>query len=173
VEKVLEKVVTNPVLVEKLIEREVEYINERIVEKPVETRIEKIVERPVYIEVERIVEKPVERIVEVVVEKPVIVQKFVEREVQRVVEHDADEVSVTRRTIGKATEVEARFIEHGTREVEWVERSTGEHPDDDIVGDESTVFRARVSYVVDPNEVYISDPKDPRYRADDPRHRRS
>ena len=46
--------VTNPVLVEKLIEREVEYVNERIVEKPVETRIERIVEKPVYVEVEKI-----------------------------------------------------------------------------------------------------------------------
>ena len=67
----------------------------------------------------------------------------------------------------------AQFIEHGAREVEWVERTTGEHPDDDIVGDESTVFRARESYIVDTNEPYIADPKDPRYRADDPRHRRS
>jgi hypothetical protein len=80
-------------------------------------------------------------------------------------------VHTSRRTIAKGAEVKAQYIEHGTREVEWVERSTGEHPDDDIVGDESTVFRASESYIVD--EPYIADPKDPRYRADDPRHRRS
>ena len=158
-ERILEKTVTNPVLVEKLIQRDVEYVEERIVEQPVETVVERIVERPVYREVEKIVEKPVERIVEVVVEKPVIVHKYVEKRVERVVEHDADEVSVSRRSMGKATEVEATFIERGTREVEWVERSTGEHPDDDIVGDESVEFRARESYVVDP-------------KSDDPRHRR-
>jgi hypothetical protein len=94
----------------------------------------------------------------------VIVQKFVEREVQRVVEHGAEEIHVTRHTLSEASEVEARYIERGTREVEWVERATGEHPDDDIVGDESTVFRAREAYIIDPN--------DPNYREDDPRHRR-
>jgi hypothetical protein len=62
--------------------------------------------------------------------------------------------------MGKASEVEAKFIERGTREVEWVERTTGEHPDDDIVGDESTAFRAREAYIVDP-------------KLDDPRNRRS
>ena len=165
--------VTNPVLVERVIERDVEFVQEVIVERPVETRIEKIVEKPVYIEVERIVEKPVERIVEVVIEKPVIVQKFVERSVERVVEHGDEEIHVTRHHLSKAGEVESQYIERGSREVEWVERSTGEHPDDDIVGDESTVFRASESYVVDPNEPYISDPKDPRYRKDDTRHRRS
>jgi len=159
VEKVIEKTVTNPVLVEKLIERDVEYVNERIVERPVETRVEKIVEKPVYVEVERIVEKPVERIVEIVVEKPVIVHKYVERQVERVVEHGADEVTVSRRSVGKASEVQATFVDREAREVEWVERATGEHPDDDIVGDESTVFRASESYVVDP-------------KSDDPRHRR-
>jgi len=160
VEKVLEKTVTNPVLVEKLVEREVEYVDERIVERPIETIVERIVERPVYKEVERIVEKPVEKIVEIVVEKPVIVHKYVEKRVERVVEHGADEVSVSRRLVGKASEVEAKFIDRGTREVEWVERTTGEHPDDDIVGDESTVFRAREAYIVDP-------------QSDDPRNRRS
>ena len=126
-----------------------------------------------YVEVEKIVEKPVERIVEVVVEKPVIVHKYVEKEVQRVVEHGAEEVHTSRRVVGKATEVEAKSRARH-REVEWVERATGEHPDDDIVGDESVVFRAREAYLVDPGEVYISDPEsDPCYRADDPRHRRS
>jgi hypothetical protein len=94
----------------------------------------------------------------------VIVHKYVEKEVQRVVEHGTEEIHVTRRVMGKATEVEAEYIERGTREVEWVERATGEHPDDDIVGDESTVFRAR--------EAYNLDPSDPNYREDDPRHRR-
>jgi hypothetical protein len=74
--------------------------------------------------------------------------------------------------MGKATEVEATFIERGTREVEWVDRTTGEHPDDDIVGDESTVFRAREAYVVDPS-IREDDPRHPNYREDDPRHRRS
>ena len=165
VDKVLEKTVTNPVLIEKVIERDVEFIQEVIVEKPVETRIEKIIEKPVYIEVEKIVEKPVERIVEVVVEKPVIVRKFVEKSVERVVEHNDEEIHVTRHHLSKAGEVEAQFIERGSREVEWIERTTGEHPDDDIVGDESTVFRAR--------EAYIADPTDPNYREDDPRHRKS
>ena len=101
VEKVLEKMVTSPVLVEKVVERDVEYVQEVVVERPVETRIEKIVEKPVYVEVEKIVEKPVERIVEVVVEKPVIVHKYVEREVERIVEHGAEEMHVTRRFMGK------------------------------------------------------------------------
>jgi hypothetical protein len=92
------------------------------------------------------------------------VHKYVEKEVQRVVEHAAEEMHVTRRFMGKTEDVEAQFIERSTREVEWVERSTGEHPDDDIVGDESAVFRA--------SETYIADPSDPRYRKDDPRHRR-
>jgi hypothetical protein len=106
----------------------------------------------------------VERIVEIVVEKPVIVHKYVEKEVQRVVEHGNEEIHVTRHTPSEASDVEARYIERGTREVEWVERATGEHPDDDIVGDESTVFRAR--------EAYNVDPSDPNYREDDPRNRR-
>jgi len=101
----------------------------------------------------------VEKIVEIVVEKPVIVHKYVERQVERVVEHGADEVTVSRRSVGKASEVQATFVDREAREVEWVERATGEHPDDDIVGDESTVFRASESYVVDP-------------KSDDPRHRR-
>jgi len=134
--------------------------------------VEKIVEKPVYVEVEKIVEKPVERIVEVVVEKPVIVHKYVEKLVERVVEHGADEVHVSRRAMGKATDVEATFIERGTREVEWVDRTTGEHPDDDIVGDESTVLGAREAYVVDPS-IREEDPRHPNYREDDPRHRRS
>lgn len=94
-----------------------------------------------------------------VVEKPVVVHKYVEKRVERVVEHDADEVSVSRRSVGKATEVEATFVERGTRKVEWVERATGEHPEDDIVGDGSVEFRARESYVVDP-------------KSEDPRRRR-
>ena len=146
----LEKTVTNPVLVEKLVEREVEYVDERIVERPIETIVERVVERPVYKEVERIVEKPVEKIVEIVVEKPVIVHKYVEKRVERVVEHGADEVSVSRRSLGKAAEVAAKFVNRDARQVDWVERTTGEHPHDGIVGDESTVFRAREAYIVDP-----------------------
>ena len=160
VEKIIEKMVTNPVLVEKVVTREVEYVDERIVERPIETIVERIVERPVYREVERIVEKPVEKIVEIVVEKPVIIHKYVEKPVERIVEH-GEEVTVSRRLMGKGAEVEAKFVEREARQVEWVERTTGEHPDDDIVGDESTAFRAREAYLVDPN-----------LREDDPRHRR-
>ncbi len=148
VEKVLEKTIISPVLVEKVVEREVEYVDERIVEKPVE------------------------KIVEVIVEKPVIVHKFVEKPVEKIVEH-GEEIHVSRRIMGKTAEVKAEFIGQGIREVEWVERTTGEHPEDDIVGDESTVFRAREAYLAETDEPYIADPKDPRYRADDPRHRRS
>ncbi len=157
-EKVLEKTITNPVLVEKIVEREVEYVDERIVERPVETLVERIVEKPVYREVEKIVEKPVEKIIEVVVEKPVIVHKFVEKPVERIVEH-GEEITVNRRLVGKASTVEAKFVEREARQVDWVERTTGEHPDDDIVGDQSVVFRAREAYLVDPK--------------DDPGHRRS
>ena len=100
-----------------------------IVERPFETRVEKIVEKPVYVEVERIVEKPVERVIE-----------------------HGSEITVARRVMGKSEDVEAKFIGRDARQVEWVERVTGEHPDDDIVGDESTVFKAREAYVVDPND---------------------
>ena len=79
---------------------------------------------------------------------------------ERVVEHGEDEVTVSRRSLGKATEVEAKFVDRDVRQVEWVERTTGEHPDDDIVGDKSTVFRAREAYIVDP-------------KSDDSRPRRS
>ncbi len=54
---------SEPVVVEKVVEK--------IVEKPVEKIVEKIVEKPVEKIVEKIVEKPVEKIVEKVVEKPV------------------------------------------------------------------------------------------------------
>ena len=87
-----------------------------------------------------------------------IVHKYVEKPVERIVEH-GEEVTVNRRFVGKASEVQAKFVEREARQVEWVERTTGEHPHDDIVGDESAVFRAR--------EAYIVDTKD-----DDPRRRR-
>ena len=144
--------VTNPVLVEKVVTRDVEYIDERIVERPIETVVERIVERPVYREVEKIVEKPVEKIVEIVVEKPVIVHKYVEKPVERIVEH-GEEITVARRFMGKTADVEARFVEREARQVDWVERTTGEHPDDDIVGDKSTAFRAREAYLVDPKHA--------------------
>ena len=69
VEKVVEKIVEKPVekIVEKIVEKPVEKIVEKIVEKPVEKIVEKVVEKPV----EKIVEKPVEKIVEKIVEKPV------------------------------------------------------------------------------------------------------
>ena len=54
---------SEPIVVEKVVEK--------IVEKPVEKIVEKIVEKPVEKIVEKIVEKPVEKIVEKVVEKPV------------------------------------------------------------------------------------------------------
>lgn len=60
---------SEPVVVEKVVEK--------IVEKPVEKIVEKIVEKPV----EKIVEKPVEKIVEKVVEKPV--EKIVEKPVEQ------------------------------------------------------------------------------------------
>ena len=62
---------SEPVVVEKVVEK--------IVEKPVEKIVEKIVEKPVEKIVEKIVEKPVEKIVEKVVEKPV--EKIVEKPV--------------------------------------------------------------------------------------------
>lgn len=60
---------SEPVVVEKVVEK--------IVEKPVEKIVEKIVEKPV----EKIVEKPVEKIVEKVVEKPV--EKIIEKPVEQ------------------------------------------------------------------------------------------
>jgi ParB family chromosome partitioning protein len=63
---------SEPVVVEKVVEK--------IVEKPVEKIVEKIVEKPVEKIVEKIVEKPVEKIVEKVVEKPV--EKIVEKPVE-------------------------------------------------------------------------------------------
>lgn len=64
---------SEPVVVEKVVEK--------IVEKPVEKIVEKIVEKPVEKIVEKIVEKPVEKIVEKVVEKPV--EKIVEKPVEQ------------------------------------------------------------------------------------------
>lgn len=62
---------TEPVVVEKPVEK----IVEKIVEKPVEKIVEKIIEKPVEVIVEKqvevIVEKPVEKIVEKIVEKTV------------------------------------------------------------------------------------------------------
>jgi len=105
----------------------------------------------VYREVEKIVEKPVEKIVEVVVEKPVIVHKYVEKPVERIVEH-GEEITVSRRIMGKASEVGAKFVGRDARQVDWVERTTGERPDGDVVGDESAVFRAREAYLVEPKD---------------------
>ena len=75
---------TEPVIVEKPVEK----IVEKIVEKPVEKIVEKIVEKPVEKIVEKIVEKPVEKIVEKIIEKPVevIVEKPVEKIVEKIVE---------------------------------------------------------------------------------------
>lgn len=64
---------SEPIIVEKVVEK--------IVEKPVEKIVEKIVEKPVEKIVEKIVEKPVEKIVEKVVEKPV--EKIVEKPVEQ------------------------------------------------------------------------------------------
>ena len=64
---------SEPIVVEKVVEK--------IVEKPVEKIVEKIVEKPVEKIVEKIVEKPVEKIVEKVVEKPV--EKIVEKPVEQ------------------------------------------------------------------------------------------
>lgn len=64
---------SEPVVVEKVVEK--------IVEKPVEKIVEKIVEKPVEKIVEKIAEKPVEKIVEKVVEKPV--EKIVEKPVEQ------------------------------------------------------------------------------------------
>lgn len=64
---------SEPVVVEKVVEK--------IVEKPVEKIVEKIVEKPVEKIVEKIVEKPIEKIVEKVVEKPV--EKIVEKPVEQ------------------------------------------------------------------------------------------
>ena len=171
-EKVLEKMVTNPVLVERLVEKDVQYVNERIVERPIETVVERIVERPVYKEVERIVEKPVEKIVEVIVEKPVIVHKFVERPVEKVVEQYRDTTTVNRREIAKAAEVGAKFLRNdGVRNVPWVERSTGEHPEDNIAGDDSAEFRAREAYLTHPSKM-AEQPLQQQHQSDDPKHRR-
>ncbi len=168
-DRVVEKTVTNPVLVEKLVEKDVEFVHERIVEKPVETVVERIVERPVYKEVEKIVEKPVERIVEVVVEKPVIVHKFVERPVEKVVEQYRETTTtVTHQVTGKASEVAAKFLRtDDARQIPWVERKTGEHPDDNIAGDGSEAFTARAAYLAQVKDEPQVAPKDT-----DPRHRR-
>ena len=55
---------------------------------------------------------------------------------------------MSRRVDGQDRRRRGQVHRAGPREVEWVERATGEHPDDDIVGDESTVFRAREAYLV-------------------------
>ena len=72
---------SEPVVVEKVVEK--------IVEKPVEKIVEKIVEKPVEKIVEKIVEKPVEKIVEKVVEKPV--EKIVEKPVEKIVEKPVEQ----------------------------------------------------------------------------------
>ena len=66
---------------------------------------------------------------------------------------------MSRRSLGKAAEVAAKFVGRDARQVEWVERTTGEHPDNGIVGDESTAFRAREAYLMDPKS---NDPRRPR-----------
>ena len=60
---------SEPVVVEKVVEKIVEKPVEKIVEKPVEKIVEKIVEKPVEKIVEKVVEKPVEKIVEKPVEQ--------------------------------------------------------------------------------------------------------
>ena len=60
---------SEPVVVEKVVEKIVEKPVEKIVEKPVEKIVEKIVEKPVEKIVEKIVEKPVEKIVEKPIEQ--------------------------------------------------------------------------------------------------------
>ena len=55
---------SDPEIVEKIVEVEVEKIVEKTVEVPVEKVVEKIVEKEVEVTVEKIVEKPVEKIVE-------------------------------------------------------------------------------------------------------------
>ena len=72
---------SEPIVVEKVVEK--------IVEKPVEKIVEKIVEKPVEKIVEKIVEKPVEKIVEKVVEKPV--EKIVEKPVEKIVEKPVEQ----------------------------------------------------------------------------------
>ena len=59
---------------------------------------------------------------------------------------------MNRRVMGKDREVGAKFVGRDARQVDWVERTTGERPDGDIVGDESAVFRAREAYLVDPKD---------------------
>ena len=174
VERILEKMVQTPVLIEKVIEKPVEYVQERIVEKPIETIVERIVERPVYKEVEKIVDKVVEKIVEIVVEKPVIVHKFVEKPVEKIVERYGETTrTVTHQAKGKASEVKAKFLgaKGDIGETEWVERSTGIHPEDDFVGDESAQFLADDVRVVEkpsapeerrPRHGFDGDPKKPR-----------
>ncbi|HEY5727689.1 MAG TPA: hypothetical protein VIV08_03665, partial [Acidimicrobiia bacterium] len=67
--------------------------------------------------------------------------KFVERPVETVVETSETTRMVTHEVTGKATDVKAKFIERGIRETEWVERETGEHPEDSIAGDETPEYR--------------------------------
>jgi hypothetical protein len=74
----------------------------------------------------------------------------VEKPVEAVVENQESVRTVTHEATGKASEVKARFLDQGdVRETKWVERSTREHPADDIAGDGSVEFRS--GRVVEPN----------------------
>ena len=82
VDRVVERVVEKPNVVEKVIEKPVDRVIEKIVEKP--NVIEKIIDKPVDRVVERVVEKP--NVVEKIIEKPVehLVEKIIEKPVERI-----------------------------------------------------------------------------------------
>ena len=98
--------------------------------------------------------------------------KTVERPVEKVVERYGQTTkTVTHQAKGKASEVKAKFLgaRGDVRETEWVERSTGVHPEDEIVGDESAQFLADDVRVVEkpsaerrPRHGFEGDPKKPR-----------
>lgn len=84
VERIVEKIVDRPITVEKpiYVDRIVDRPVEKIVEKPVYHTIEKYIDRPVIQTVEKIVEKPVIQ----TVEKPVYYEKIIDRPVEKIVE---------------------------------------------------------------------------------------
>ena len=136
VDRVVEKIVEEPKIVEKVVEKPVEHVLDKVVEKPVV--VEKVVEKEVEFIQERIVEKPieieVEKVIETIVEKPVYVRKVVEKEVEHVVE-ETQSVKTSRHELkGDVGTTRAKFVAGAARETEFIDASTGEHPEDDVVG---------------------------------------
>ena len=139
-------------------ERPTVTVVDNIVDKPV--TLQRLVENPVVDVVDKIIEVPVEKIVYKIVEKPVIVQRIVERPVETIIETSEATRVVTHEVVVEVTDVKAKFIDTGIRETVFVERITGEHPEDAIVGDENPEF-LRFMKEDGPRHTRPDDPKRP------------